>query len=52
MEFCKKQNILSQFSAASLKFTLNFQRFEKKDEPHSGCLSVIIDREGRCYLNV
>ena len=49
MGFCKKQNILSQFSAASLKFTLNFQRFEKKDEPHSGCL---IDREGRCYLNV
>ena len=52
MELCKKQKLLSQFSAASLKFTFNSQRFEKKDKPHSGCLSDIIDREGRCYLSV
>ena len=30
MELSKKQTILSQLSAASVKFTFNFQHFEKK----------------------
>ena len=30
MELCKKQKLLSQLSARSVKYTFNFQHFEKK----------------------
>ena len=30
MELCKKQKVLSQLPAGSLKFIFNFQHFEKK----------------------
>ena len=52
MELGKKQKFLSHLSAAFVKFTFNFQYFEKYDEPHSACLSEIIDHERRPYLNV
>ena len=52
MELCKKQKLLSQLPAASVKLTFNFQHFEKKDESDAACISEIIDREGRFYLNV
>ena len=37
MDLCEKQNIPSQFSPAFVKFTFNFQNFEKKPEPHGAC---------------
>ena len=36
---------------AFLEFTLNFEHFEKKNEPHSLSLSEVIDSERRAYLN-
>ena len=30
----QKQNIFGQFFSAFLKYTLNFQHFQKKDDPH------------------
>ena len=37
----QKQKIFSQFFAAFLKSTLNFEHFQKKDDPHSRCISQI-----------
>ena len=37
----QKQKIFSQFFAAFLKSTLNFEHFQKKDDPHSRCISKI-----------
>ena len=35
----QKQKTLSRFLFAFLKPTLNFQHFQKKDDPHSRCIS-------------
>ena len=37
----QKQKIFSQFFAAFLKSTLNFEHFQNKDDPHSRCISQI-----------
>ena len=37
----QKQKIFSQFFAAFLKSTLSFEHFQKKDDPHSRCISKI-----------
>ena len=37
----QKQKTFSQFFSAILKFTLNFEYFRKKDDPHSRCISQI-----------
>ena len=52
MELCKKQKLLSQLCAASLKFTFKSHHFGKKDEPLGACFSEIIDHEYRRYINV
>ena len=36
-----KVKSFSQFFCAFLKFTLNFEHFQKKDDPHSRCISEI-----------
>ena len=36
-----KVKSFSQFFFAFLKFTLNFEHFQKKDDPHSRCISEI-----------
>ena len=36
-----KVKSFSQFFCAFLKFTLNFENFQKKDDPHSRCISEI-----------
>ena len=41
MQLSQKQKSVSQFLAAFLKSMLNFKNFEKKDDPHSLCLSEI-----------
>ena len=52
MELRKKQKLLSQLPAESVKLKFNFQHFAKKDVSHSACLSEIIDHEVRHYLNL
>ena len=37
----QKRKSFSQFSAAFLKYTLNFAHSQKKDDPHSRCCSQI-----------
>ena len=37
----EKQKPFSHFSSAFFKSTLNFDHFEKKDDPHSRCISQI-----------
>ena len=37
----QKQKTFSQFFAAFLKFTLNFECFQQKDDPQSRCSSQI-----------
>ena len=44
--------ILSPFFTVFLKSTFNFEHFEKKDEPHSLCISEIIGDERHSYVNV
>ena len=45
MQLSQKQKTFSQFLAAFLKSRLNFKHFEKKDNPHSFCISEITDSE-------
>ena len=45
MQLSQKQNTFSQFSAAFLKSSWNFEGFEKKDDPHSFCIFEITDSE-------
>ena len=37
----QKQNTFFDFFSAFLKSKLNFARFQKKDEPHTRCISQI-----------
>ena len=37
----QKEKNFFHFFSAFLKFTLNFARFQKKDDPHSRCVSEI-----------
>ena len=37
----QKENLFSQFSSAFFKYALNFEHFQKKDEPHSFYISEI-----------
>ena len=37
----QKQKTFSEFFAAFLESTLNFEHFQKKDDPHSRCISQI-----------
>ena len=38
LQLSKRQKTFSQFFAPFLKFPLNFEHFEKKDDPHSLCI--------------
>ena len=37
----QKQKTFSQFFSSFLKSALNFEHFQKKDDPHSRCISEI-----------
>ena len=37
----RKPNTFSEFFCAFLKSTLHFEHFQKKDDPHSRCISQI-----------
>ena len=47
-----KQKTLSVFFVAFMKYALNLEHFQKKDEYSSLIISEIIDAERRGYLNV
>ena len=50
--FSQKQKTFSQLSSEILKPTLNFAHFQKKDDPHSRCISQITVSEKGEYINV
>ena len=43
MELSEKEKKFSQFFATFLKSRLSFEHFQKKDDPHSFCISEITD---------
>ena len=43
MQFSQKQKNFSPFFAEFLKSKFNFEHFEKKDDPHTFCISDITD---------
>ena len=47
----QKRKTFSQFFSAFLKSTLNFEHFQKKDDPHSRCSSQITVPEKGDSLN-
>ena len=47
MHLSQKQNDFSEFFSAFFESTLNFEHFQKKDDPHSLCISEITDHERR-----
>ena len=47
MHLYQKQKIFSEFFSTFSKSPLNFERFQKKDDPHSLCISEIADHERR-----
>ena len=48
----KKQKTFSEFFSSFFKCTLNFEHFEKKDNPHSRCISEITASEEDDQINV
>ena len=49
MQISPKPKLFSEFCFASVKFTLNFEYFEKKDQSHSLSITDIIDCETGSY---
>ena len=47
MHLSQKENNFSQFYSPFFESTLNFEHFQKKDDPHSLCISEITDHERR-----
>ena len=47
MHLFQKQNIFSEFFLRFSEPGLNFEHFQKKDDPHSLCISEITDHERR-----
>ena len=41
IQLSPKQNTFSEFLSAFLKSTLHFEHFQKKENPHSRCISQI-----------
>ena len=47
MLLSQKQNIFPGFFSSFFESALNFEHFQKKDDPHSLCISEITDHERR-----
>ena len=52
MQISPKPKSFSEFCIASMKCTLNFKYFKKKDQSHSLSITEIIDWETGSYRNV
>ena len=48
----QKEKTFSELFSAFLKSTLNFEHFQKKDDPHSRCISQITFSEKGDLINV
>ena len=48
MQLSQKGKTFSEFVFAFLKCSLNFESFQKKDDPYSRSISEIKDSEKRC----
>ena len=51
MQLSEKLKIFSHISIAFLESALNFEHFEKINEPHTSSISGVIDSQRRIYLN-
>ena len=51
MELYQKQKILPQLFSSFLKSSLNFEHFQKTDDPHSIYMSEITDSQEHDYIN-
>ena len=47
MHLSEKENNSSEFFSPFFESALNFKHFQKKDDPHSLCISEITDHERR-----
>ena len=47
MHLSQKENNFSQFCSPFFECTLNFEHFQKKDDPHGLCISEITDHKRR-----
>ena len=47
MHLSQKKKSFSQFISPFFESALNFEHFQKKDDPHSLCISEITDHETR-----
>ena len=47
MHLSQKENNFSEFFSPFFESSLNFEHFQKKDDPHSLCISEITDHESR-----
>ena len=45
MFLSQKQKTFSEFFSSFLKSTLNLKHFQRKDDPHSRCISEITDSQ-------
>ena len=52
MQISPKPKTFSRFFISSMKYTLNSEYFEKKDQSHSLSITELIDCETGSYRNV
>ena len=52
MHLYQKENNFCEFFSSFLESAGNFEHFQKKDDPHSWCISEITDHERRPKINV
>ena len=48
IQFSLKERTFTKFFSAISRSSINFEHFQKKDDPHSCCLSELTDIEKRC----
>ena len=51
MQLSGKLKTISRYFIALFDSALNFEHFEKKNQPHSSSISEVIDSQRRVYLN-
>ena len=52
MQLSQKRILIWDFFFAFSKFRLNFEHFQKKDDPHSACFFELADSHKRGQINV
>ena len=51
MLLSQKEKTFYEFFSLFLKCSLNFEHFQKKDDPHSTCISEITDSQKHGWIN-